>query len=86
MRYFFSFYSDSGRIALQSILAHKLRAFLTRVTDQQNHADGGVAMSAAKHDSVGGHPASRNPPDRTQEQDELSTRRRHRADRAGGRA
>ena len=64
----------------------KLRAFLTRVTDQQNHADGGVAMSAAKHDSVGGHPASRNPPDRTQEQDELSTRRRHRADRAGGRA
>ncbi|HSQ24096.1 MAG TPA: ABC transporter permease, partial [Pyrinomonadaceae bacterium] len=31
MRYFFSFYADSGRIALQSILAHKLRAFLTLI-------------------------------------------------------
>lgn len=31
MRQFFSFYADSGRIALQSILAHKLRAFLTLI-------------------------------------------------------
>src|SRR6266536_3190716 len=31
MRYLFSFYSDSARIALQSILAHKLRAFLTLI-------------------------------------------------------
>jgi len=31
MRYLFSFYADSGRIALQSILAHKLRAFLTLI-------------------------------------------------------
>ena len=31
MRYLFSFYSDSGKIALQSILAHKLRAFLTLI-------------------------------------------------------
>src|SRR5438876_391334 len=29
MRYLFSFYADAARIALQSILAHKLRAFLT---------------------------------------------------------
>ena len=31
MRYFFSVYADSARIALQSILAHKLRAFLTLI-------------------------------------------------------
>src|SRR5437763_4707990 len=31
MRYLFSVYSDSARIALQSILAHKLRAFLTLI-------------------------------------------------------
>src|SRR5438105_12326604 len=31
MRYLFSVYSDSTRIALQSILAHKLRAFLTLI-------------------------------------------------------
>jgi len=31
MRYLFSFYSDAARIALQSILAHKLRAFLTLI-------------------------------------------------------
>jgi len=31
MRQFISFYADSGRIALQSILAHKLRAFLTLI-------------------------------------------------------
>src|SRR5205814_8900040 len=31
MRYVFSCYSDSGRIALRSILAHKLRAFLTLI-------------------------------------------------------
>jgi putative ABC transport system permease protein len=31
MRYLFSFYADSARIALQSILAHKLRAFLTLI-------------------------------------------------------
>ena len=31
MRYLFSVYSDAGRIALQSILAHKLRAFLTLI-------------------------------------------------------
>ena len=31
MRYFYSFYSDAGKIALQSILAHKLRAFLTLI-------------------------------------------------------
>ncbi|HEV8130555.1 MAG TPA: ABC transporter permease [Acidobacteriota bacterium] len=31
MRYLFSFYSDSIRIALQSIFAHKLRAFLTLI-------------------------------------------------------
>src|SRR5205809_2157645 len=31
MRYLFSFYSDSGKIALQSIQAHKLRAFLTLI-------------------------------------------------------
>ncbi len=31
MRHLFSFYADSGRIALQSILAHKLRAFLTLI-------------------------------------------------------
>jgi putative ABC transport system permease protein len=31
MRYLFSFYADAGRIALQSILAHKLRAFLTLI-------------------------------------------------------
>src|SRR5213079_3514369 len=31
MQYLFSVYSDSARIALQSILAHKLRAFLTLI-------------------------------------------------------
>src|SRR5205814_4178684 len=31
MRYLFSFYSEAFRIALQSILAHKLRAFLTLI-------------------------------------------------------
>jgi len=31
MRYLFSFYADAARIALQSILAHKLRAFLTLI-------------------------------------------------------
>src|SRR5213595_2538129 len=31
MAYLFSVYSDSARIALQSILAHKLRAFLTLI-------------------------------------------------------
>src|SRR6266480_2613209 len=31
MHYFYSFYVDSARIALQSILAHKLRAFLTLI-------------------------------------------------------
>jgi len=31
MRYFYSFYTDSFKIALQSILAHKLRAFLTLI-------------------------------------------------------
>ena len=31
MRQFISFYADSGRIALHSILAHKLRAFLTLI-------------------------------------------------------
>lgn len=31
MRYIYSFYSDSFKIALQSILAHKLRAFLTLI-------------------------------------------------------
>jgi putative ABC transport system permease protein len=31
MRYLVSFYADSARIALQSILAHKLRAFLTLI-------------------------------------------------------
>ena len=31
MRHLISFYADSGRIALQSILAHKLRAFLTLI-------------------------------------------------------
>jgi putative ABC transport system permease protein len=31
MRYLFSFYTDAARIALQSILAHKLRAFLTLI-------------------------------------------------------
>ena len=31
MRYFYSFYSDAGKIALKSILAHKLRAFLTLI-------------------------------------------------------
>ena len=31
MRYLYSFYVDSARIALQSILAHKLRAFLTLI-------------------------------------------------------
>src|SRR5260221_10376791 len=31
MRYLCSVYSDSARIALQSILAHKLRAFLTLI-------------------------------------------------------
>src|SRR2546426_7393853 len=31
MRYLFSFYSDAAKIALQSILAHKLRAFLTLI-------------------------------------------------------
>src|SRR6266496_5596698 len=31
MRYLFSFYSDAARIALQSILSHKLRAFLTLI-------------------------------------------------------
>ncbi len=31
MRYFYSFYADAGKIALQSILAHKLRAFLTLI-------------------------------------------------------
>src|SRR2546428_728176 len=31
MRYLFSFYADATRIALQSILAHKLRAFLTLI-------------------------------------------------------
>jgi putative ABC transport system permease protein len=31
MRHFYSFYVDSARIALQSILAHKLRAFLTLI-------------------------------------------------------
>jgi putative ABC transport system permease protein len=31
MRYFVSVYADSARIALQSILAHKLRAFLTLI-------------------------------------------------------
>jgi len=31
MRYLFSFYADAARIALQSIFAHKLRAFLTLI-------------------------------------------------------
>ena len=31
MRALFSFYADALRIALQSILAHKLRAFLTLI-------------------------------------------------------
>jgi putative ABC transport system permease protein len=31
MRHLYSFYSDAARIALQSILAHKLRAFLTLI-------------------------------------------------------
>ena len=31
MRYLFSFYADAARIAVQSILAHKLRAFLTLI-------------------------------------------------------
>jgi len=31
MRYFYSVYADAARIALQSILAHKLRAFLTLI-------------------------------------------------------
>ncbi len=31
MRYLFSFYADAARIALQSIMAHKLRAFLTLI-------------------------------------------------------
>ena len=31
MRYLYSVYSDSAKIALQSILAHKLRAFLTLI-------------------------------------------------------
>jgi putative ABC transport system permease protein len=31
MRYLYSVYSDAGKIALQSILAHKLRAFLTLI-------------------------------------------------------
>src|SRR5256884_9553678 len=31
MRTFFSFYADALRIALQSIFAHKLRAFLTLI-------------------------------------------------------
>ena len=31
MRSFFSFYSDAMKIALQSIFAHKLRAFLTLI-------------------------------------------------------
>jgi hypothetical protein len=31
MRAIFSFYADALRIALQSILAHKLRAFLTLI-------------------------------------------------------
>jgi putative ABC transport system permease protein len=31
MRHLYSFYADSARIALQSILAHKLRAFLTLI-------------------------------------------------------
>jgi len=31
MRYVFSFYTDAARIALQSILSHKLRAFLTLI-------------------------------------------------------
>lgn len=31
MRYIYSFYTDSFKIALQSILAHKLRAFLTLI-------------------------------------------------------
>ena len=31
MSYLYSFYADSARIALQSILAHKLRAFLTLI-------------------------------------------------------
>src|SRR5207249_2546119 len=31
MRYFYSVYADSARIALQSIFAHKLRAFLTLI-------------------------------------------------------
>src|SRR2546430_11100122 len=31
MAYLFAVYSDSARIALQSILAHKLRAFLTLI-------------------------------------------------------
>src|SRR5215212_1803587 len=31
MRSFYTFYSDAARIALQSIFAHKLRAFLTLI-------------------------------------------------------
>nr|MBA3247915.1 hypothetical protein [Pyrinomonadaceae bacterium] len=31
MRNFYSFYAEAARIALQSILAHKLRAFLTLI-------------------------------------------------------
>ena len=31
MRYLYSFYADAAKIALQSILAHKLRAFLTLI-------------------------------------------------------
>ncbi|PYS23491.1 MAG: hypothetical protein DMF72_08805 [Acidobacteria bacterium] len=31
MRYLYSFYGDAGKIAFQSILAHKLRAFLTLI-------------------------------------------------------
>src|SRR5882724_12995460 len=31
MRYFYSFYADAAKIAFQSIIAHKLRAFLTLI-------------------------------------------------------
>src|SRR5206468_12787202 len=31
MRYLYSVYADAAKIALQSILAHKLRAFLTHI-------------------------------------------------------
>ncbi len=64
----------------------ELRAFLTRVTGQQHHAHGGVAMNAAEHDSVEGATGIPEPPDRTHAQDELATRRRHRADPADGHA